>query len=55
MKRLMRLDEDDIVEILMEHFDVRPSQITSIYTDVLNKDTEEVETKFFVEVEEETK
>ena len=51
MKRILRLDEDDITGILMEHYDVRPSQITSIYTDVEDEDGN-VETKFFVEIEE---
>ena len=51
MKRFIRLDENDICNILMEHFDIRPSQITTIYTDKENEETEEVETKFFVEIE----
>lgn len=51
MKRILRLDEDDIMSILMEHYDVRPSQITSIYTDVENENGD-IETKFFVEIEE---
>jgi len=46
MKRILRLDEDDITGIIMEYYDVRPSQITSTYIDV------EDETKFFVEIEE---
>lgn len=46
MKRILRLDEDDIIGIIMEHYDLRPSQITSTYTNV------EDETKFFVEIEE---
>lgn len=54
MKKILRLDEDDITNILMEHFDVRPSQITSIYTDV-EDDNGNIETKFFIEVEEERK
>ena len=52
MKRILRLDEDDILNILMEHFDVRPSQITSIYTDIEDEKAKEIETKFFIEVEE---
>lgn len=52
MKRFVRLNEEDICNILMEHFDVRPSQITSLYTDIEDAESGDVETKFFVEIEE---
>ena len=52
MKRILRFDEDDITGILMEHYDVRPSQITALYTDVEDAESGDVETKFFVEIEE---
>ena len=51
MKKILRLDEDDITGILMEHFDVRPSQVTSLYTDIKDEETDEIETRFFVEIE----
>ena len=51
MKRIMRLDEDDITGILAEHFDVRPSQVVSYYADVEDEETNESETRFFVEIE----
>ena len=51
MKRVIRLDEDDIAKIVTEHFDVRPSQVTSLYIDEETED-DEVSTKFYIEVEE---
>ena len=51
MKRVIRLDEDDISKIIMEHFDARPSQVTSLYIDE-EDETGEIDTKFYIEVEE---
>ena len=51
MKHIIRLDEDDILKIVQERFNVRKSQITAFY----DVDEEENETKFYVEIEHEEK
>lgn len=47
MKHILRLDENDILKIIQERFDVRKSQVTAFY----DVDEEENETKFYVEIE----
>lgn len=54
MKRLMRLYDEDLREMVMEKYDLRPSQVTSIYTEEvvgygMGEHTEPV---FYIEVEE---
>ena len=51
MKHILRLDENDILKIIQERFDVRKSQVTAFY----NVDEEENETKFYVEIEKDEK
>ena len=52
MKRILRLDEDDIIRILTKCYKVQPDQVRAFYADQEDKDTEEIESKFFVEIEE---
>lgn len=58
MKRLMRLYDEDLREMVMEKYDLRPEQVTSIYTEKvvgvgvgysLGEHTEPI---FYIEVEE---
>lgn len=53
MKKLLRFYEDDLKKIIMEQYDVRPSQITSIYTEdtVGYGEGEHLEPIFYIEVE----
>ena len=51
MKRILRLDEDDIVRILAKCYKVQPNQIRAYYTETEDEDGD-IETKFFIEVEE---
>ncbi len=51
MKHILRLDENDILKIIQERFDVRKSQVTAFY----DVDEEENETKFYVEIEKDEK
>lgn len=46
MKHILRLDENDILKIIQERFDVRKSQVTAIY-----EDDDDDEIKFYVEIE----
>ena len=50
MKKILRLYEEDIREIVMEHFDCKPSEIVSIYTEDVDDD-ENVTPIFYIEVE----
>lgn len=50
MKKLLRFYEDDLKNIIMEQYDVRPSQITSIYTEDYDEG-EHLEPIFYIEVE----
>ena len=54
MKRLMRLYDEDLRAMVMEKYDLRLSQVTSVFTEEvvgygLNEHTEPV---FYIEVEE---
>ena len=51
MKHILRLDENDILKIIQERFDVRKNQVTAFY----DVDEEENETKFYVEIEKDEK
>ena len=51
MKHILRLDEDDILRIVQERFNIRKSQITAFY----DVDEEDNETKFYVEIEKDEK
>ena len=51
MKHILRLDENDILKIIQERFDVRKSQVTAFY----DVDEEENETKFYVEIKKDKK
>ena len=51
MKHILRLDENDILKIIQERFDVRKGQVTAFY----DVDEEENETKFYVEIEKDEK
>jgi hypothetical protein len=54
MKRLMRLYDEDLREMVMEKYDLRPSQVTSIYTEECRGygESEHMEPVFYIEVEE---
>lgn len=54
MKRLMRLYDEDLRAMVMEKYDLRPEQVTSIYTEevVGYGMGERVEPVFYIEVEE---
>lgn len=54
MKRLMRLYDEDLRAMVMERYDLRPSQVTSVYTEevVRHGKDEHVEPVFYIEVEE---
>lgn len=51
MKRFMRLYDEDLRAIVMEKYDLRPSQVTSVYTEEVD-DNENVKPIFYIEVEE---
>lgn len=54
MKKLMRLYDEDLREMVMEKYDLRPSQVTSVYTEeVVGQGMDEhTEPIFYIEVEE---
>jgi len=54
MKKIIRLYEEDLKNIVMERFDVRPSQVSSVYTEkcVGYGQGERYEPVFYIEVEE---
>lgn len=54
MKRLMRLYDEDLREMVMEKYDLRPSQVTSVYTEEVKGYgmDEHTEPVFYIEVEE---
>lgn len=54
MKKIIRLYDEDLRNMVMEKYDVRPEQVTSIFTEEvigygMNEHTEPV---FYIEVEE---
>ena len=54
MKKLMRLYDEDLREMVMEKYDLRPDQVTSVFTEEvvgqgMNEHTEPV---FYIELEE---
>lgn len=51
MKRLIRLYDEDLKNIVMERFDCRPSDITMTYTEDVDEN-ENVTPVFYIEVEE---
>ena len=51
MKRIVRLDDDDIVKLLKKHYKADADDIVPKYIKVRNKKTGEIETRFFIEVE----
>ena len=51
MKHILRLDEEDILKIIQEHFKARKNKVTAIY----DVDEADDETKFYVEIEYEEK
>lgn len=54
MKKLMRLYDEDLRAIVMEKYDLRPEQVTSIYTEECRGygQGEHYEPVFYIEVEE---
>ena len=54
MKRFVRLYDEDLRAMVMERYDVRPEQVTSIYTEEITGYGvgERVEPVFYIEVEE---
>ena len=54
MKRLLRLYDEDLRKMVMEQYDVRPSQVTSVFTEevVGYGEGEHVEPVFYIEVTE---
>ena len=52
MKRLLRLYDEDLRKMVMEQYDVRPSQVTSVFTEeVVEHSDERTEPVFYIEVE----
>lgn len=52
MKRILRLYDDDIRDILMEHFDCTPDEIISVYTEDYDEENNVVKPIFYIEIEE---
>lgn len=54
MKKIMRLYDEDLRNLVMEKYDLRPEQVTSIFTeDVVGYGMDEhTEPVFYIEVEE---
>ena len=54
MKKLMRFYDEDLRAMVMEKYDLRPSQVTSVFTEevVGYGEGEHVEPVFYIEVEE---
>lgn len=54
MKKIMRLYDEDLRNLVMEKYDVRPEQVTSVFTeDVVGYGMDEhTEPVFYIEVEE---
>ena len=54
MKRLMRLYDEDLRAMVMERYDLRPNQVTSVYTEEVKEYgmDEHIEPVFQIEVEE---
>ena len=51
MKHILRLDENDIIELVREKFKVKPDRIVSMYIDIQDEETDGIETAFIVEIE----
>ena len=51
MKRILRLYDEDIRKILMEHFNCQPSEIISIYTEDVDENDNRTPV-FYIEIEE---
>ena len=52
MKRLLRLYDEDLRKMVMEQYDVRPSQVTSVFTEeVVGNSDKRTEPVFYIEVE----
>ena len=54
MKKILRFYEDDFRDMIMEKYDLRPEQLTSVYTEecVGYGEGERMEPVFYIEVEE---
>lgn len=54
MKKIMRLYDEDLREMVMEKYDLRPEQVTSIFTEECRGSgmNEHMEPVFYIEVEE---
>ena len=54
MKKIMRLYDEDLRNLVMEKYDLRPEQVTSVFTeDVVGYGMDEhTEPVFYIEVEE---
>lgn len=53
MKKLLRFDEEDLRNIIMEQYDVRPEQIVLVHTEETHGYGlgEQIEPVFYIEVE----
>ena len=54
MKRIMRFYDEDLKEMVMEKYDLRPDQVMTVYTEEVKGYGlgEHVEPVFYIEVEE---
>lgn len=50
MKHIIRLDEEDLRKLVMEHFDAKPSEVTSTFVDDVDENNNPSPT-FYIEVE----
>lgn len=55
MKKLTRFYDDDLREIIIEKYNLKPEQVTSVFTEELvgYHEGEHLEPVFYIEVEEE--
>lgn len=52
MKRILRIYEEDILQMIQEHFKCNADAIVSVYEEDVDEETGETNPVFYVEVEE---
>jgi hypothetical protein len=50
LKKFVRLYDEDLREMVMEHYDAKPTQVVSVYTEEVDEDTDEVTPVYYIEV-----
>lgn len=51
MRRILRLNDEDIRGLIMEHYDRKPSEVVSVYTEEVTEDGDTITPVYYVEVD----